>query len=140
MKLDLSSYEKVIMQLEGALTTYNSNTVQNNPDLLIHVRAGAIQAFEFVYELSWKLIKRSLEISEPTSEAIDQMSFLTLMRTASEKGLIKSDVNQWRLYREYRSTTSHTYMSEKAELVFEKLPQFLDEARALLAKLKEINI
>ena len=88
MKLDLSSYEKVIMQLEGALTTYNSNTVQNNPDLLIHVRAGAIQAFEFVYELSWKLIKRSLEISEPTSEAIYQMSFLTLMRTASEKGLI----------------------------------------------------
>lgn len=140
MKLDLSSYEKAIMQLEGALKTYSSNTVQNNPDLLIHVRAGAIQAFEFVYELSWKLIKRSLEISEPTSEVIDQMSFLTLMRTASEKGLIKSDVNQWRLYREYRSTTSHTYMSEKAELVFEKLPQFLDEARALLAKLKEINI
>ena len=140
MKLDLSSYEKVIMQLEGALKTYSSHTVQNNPDLLIHVRAGAIQAFEFVYELSWKLIKRSLEISEPTSEAIDQMSFLTLMRTASEKGLIKSDVNQWRLYREYRSTTSHTYMSEKAELVFEKLPQFLDEARALLTKLKEINI
>ena len=126
--------------MESALKTYSSNTVQNNPDLLIHVRAGAIQAFEFVYELSWKLIKRSLEISEPTSEAIDQMSFLTLMRTASEKGLIKSDVNQWRLYREYRSTTSHTYMSEKAELIFEKLPQFLDEARTLLAKLKEINI
>ncbi|MDP3372476.1 MAG: HI0074 family nucleotidyltransferase substrate-binding subunit [Candidatus Paracaedibacteraceae bacterium] len=140
MKLDLSSFEKAILQLDNALKTYHSEIVQTNPELLIHVRAGAIQAFEFVYELSWKLIKRYLQMSEPTSELIDQMSFPELMRTASEKGLIASDVNQWRLYREYRSTTNHTYAEDKAELIFEKLPNFLTEVQKILEKLKERNI
>ncbi|MES2253054.1 MAG: HI0074 family nucleotidyltransferase substrate-binding subunit [Pseudomonadota bacterium] len=139
MKLDLSSYEKAIFQLDSALNTYNSDLVQSNSSLLMHVRAGSIQAFEFVYELSHKLIKRYLEMSEPTSEIIDQMSFRELIRTACEKGLIESDVNQWTLYREYRSTTSHTYAEDKAELIFEKLPQFLKEAQGLLAKLHERN-
>jgi hypothetical protein len=78
-------------------------------------------------------------MSEPTSELIDQMSFPELIRTASEKGLILSDVNQWRLYREYRSTTSHTYAEDKAELIFEKLPFFLKEAQSLLERLQERN-
>jgi len=139
MKLDLSSYEKAIVQLDSALATCNLDLVQGNASLLIHVRAGAIQAFECVYELSHKLIKRHLEMSEPTSEVIDQMSFRELIRTACEKGLVESDVNQWALYREYRSTTSHTYAEDKAELIFEKLPQFLEEAQRLLANLHERN-
>ena len=105
----------------------------------MHVRAGAIQAFEFVYELSWKFIKRYLEITEPTPEIIDQISFPELIRTACEKGLIQSDVNQWRLYRQYRSTTSHTYDEEKAELIFDELPKFLEEAKKLLKTLQERN-
>lgn len=139
MKLDLSSYEKAITQLENALKTYNFDLVQSNPDLVMHVRAGAIQAFEFVYELSWKFIKRYLEITEPTPEIIDQISFPELIRTACEKGLIQSDVNQWRLYRQYRSTTSHTYDEEKAELIFDELPKFLEEAKKLLKTLQERN-
>lgn len=139
MKLDLSSYEKAITQLENALKTYNFDLVQSNPDLVMHVRAGAIQAFEFVYELSWKFIKRYLEITEPEPEIIDQISFPELIRTACEKGLIKSDVNQWRLYRQYRSTTSHTYDEEKAELIFDELPKFLEEAKKLLKTLQERN-
>ena len=139
MKLDLSSYEKAIMQLENTLNAYNSDIMRQNPDFLIYIRAGAIQAFEFVYELSWKLIKRYLEITEPTPEIIDQISFPDLIRTACEKGLIQSDVNQWRLYRQYRSTTSHTYDEEKAELIFEELPQFLEEVKKLLKTLQERN-
>jgi nucleotidyltransferase substrate binding protein (TIGR01987 family) len=139
MKLDLSSYEKAITQLENALKTYNFDLVQSNPDLVMHVRAGAIQAFEFVYELSWKFIKRYLEITEPEPEIIDQISFPELIRTACEKGLIQSDVNQWRLYRQYRSTTSHTYDEEKAELIFDELPKFLEEAKKLLKTLQERN-
>ncbi len=139
MKLDLSSYEKAITQLENALKTYSFDLVQSNPDLVMHERAGAIQAFEFVYELSWKFIKRYLEITEPTPEIIDQISFPELIRTACEKGLIQSDVNQWRLYRQYRSTTSHTYDEEKAELIFDELPKFLEEAKKLLKTLQERN-
>ena len=139
MKLDLSSYEKAITQLENALKTYSFDLVQSNPDLVMHERAGAIQAFEFVYELSWKFIKRYLEITEPTPEIIDQISFPELIRTACEKGLIQSDVNQWRLYRQYRSTTSHTYDEEKAELIFDELPKFLEEDKKLLKTLQERN-
>jgi nucleotidyltransferase substrate binding protein (TIGR01987 family) len=137
MKLDLTSFEKAIQQLENALEVYDSAVVKNNPNLSIHIRAGAIQAFEFVYELSWKLIKRYLEMTSPTSELIDQMSFPTLIRTACEKGLLQTDVNQWRIYRENRGTTSHTYSEDKAEIVFESIPRFLTDAQNLLRELKK---
>ncbi len=139
MKLDVSSFEKAIGQLESALNTFDSKIVQDNPDLVVHVRAGAIQAFEFVYELACKLIKRYLEMSEPVREEIDHMSFSMLIRTAFEKGLLTSDVNQWRLYRDYRCATSHTYAEDKAAQVFDELSLFLKEAKALLAALQKRN-
>lgn len=135
MKLDLTSLQKAIHQLNDALVQYDSDVVKSNPQLLPHMRAAAIQAFEFTYELSWKMIKRFLETTEPNPEALDGMDFSSLIRTANERGLIKSDVTIWRKYREDRGTTSHTYSEGKAELIFEHIPRFLEEAKALFAEI-----
>jgi len=43
----------------------------------------------------------------------------------------------WREYRRNRGTTSHTYNEEKAQEVFESVPDFLQDARYLLNRLQE---
>lgn len=137
MKLDFSAFENAINQLDDSLIQYHSGVVQQNPQLQIHMRAGAIQAFEFTYELCHKMLKRYLQNTEPSSEIIEGMDFETLIRTGNERGLLLSDVAIWKSYRAKRGTTSHTYNEEKAEVVFENIPFFLKEANYLLKVLKE---
>ncbi len=137
MKLDLSAFENAINQLADSLTQYHCDVVQQNPKLQTHMRAGAIQAFEFTYELSHKMLKRYLKKTEPSADVVESMDFETLIRTGNERDLLLSDVASWRSYRAKRGTTSHTYDEAKAEVVFENIPNFLEEVKHLLKVLKE---
>lgn len=137
IKLDTSSLTDAINQLEISLKYYDSDVVQSDPGLILQLRAAAIQAFEFTYELSWKMLKRYLEMTAPNPAEIDEMSFPTLIRTGCEQGLLLSDVAAWKIFREERGITSHTYNQKKAKDVFEKIPLFLKDAKYLLAKLQE---
>jgi nucleotidyltransferase substrate binding protein (TIGR01987 family) len=136
-KLDISSLEKAISQLEQSLAYYHSEVVQRDPGLILQLRAAAIQAFEFTYELSWKMLKRYLERAEFSPGAVDEMSFPDLIRTACEQGLLLSDLSAWLVYRKERGATSHVYDQKKAQQVFEQIPAFLAEAKFLYAKLQE---
>ena len=135
--LNTNALEKAIQQLEDSLCYYISDLVQKDPGLVLQLRAAAIQAFEFTYELSWKMIKRYLELTLPNPAVVDEMSFTTLIRTACEQNLLLSDVETWKIFRKERGITSHTYDQNKAQDVFEKIPLFLKEAKFLLAKLKK---
>ncbi len=64
MKLDLSSLKKAIAQLEEALFYCHSDIAKKDDRLALHLRAGAIQAFEFTYESCFKMLKRYLEMTE----------------------------------------------------------------------------
>ena len=112
---------------------YQSDTVKVDPGLVLQLRAAAIQAFEFTYELSWKMLKRYLTLSEPNPAEVETMSFSDLIRTGSDKGLLLSDLKQWNRYRQERGITSHTYDHAKAQEIFEKIPAFLKEAKYLLS-------
>lgn len=83
------------------------------------------------------MIKRFLEETEPNPEDFEAMDFSSLIRTANERGLIKSDITVWRKYREYSGTTSHAYSEDKAELVFDCIPGFLEDAKALLSEIQK---
>ena len=61
MKLDLSSLGNAVAQLEEGLVLYDSDIVRQFPIIRNQMRGGAIQAFEFTYELSVRMIKRYLE-------------------------------------------------------------------------------
>lgn len=135
--LDISSLEKAIKQLEESLRYYHSEIVQADPGLVLQLRAATIQAFEFTYELSWKMLKRFLELTEPNPQEIDSLSFADLIRIGNEKGLLLSDLRVWKVYRNEHSIISHTYDEEKAAMVFAQVPQFLKEAQYFLAQLKQ---
>ena len=65
------------------------------------------------------------------------MAFPDLIRTGYEKGVLLSSWDKWHEFRDARNETSHTYDEAKAQLVFAKLPEFRNELRFLLEKLKE---
>src|SRR5262249_53220271 len=106
--LILEPLNKAIQQLKNGL-----QQCKNHPenDLL---RDGVIQRFEYTYELSWKMLKRYIELTAADPTAVDQMSFADLIRTGSELGLLQSGWDKWQDFRKSRGTTSHTYDEIKA--------------------------
>ena len=139
MSLDLTPLDNAIAQLEKALEYHGSDLASRDPALKLHLRAAAIQAFEFTYELSFKMIKRHLEQASENPSQFDEMSFSAIMREAFQRGLVQSELSIWKEYRKLRGTTSHTYDEDKARAVFESVPGFLEEARYLRDQLQQRN-
>ena len=139
MRLDLTPLDDAIAQLEEAIEYHGSDLASGDPALKLHLRAAATQAFEFTYELSFKMVKRHLEQVSPNPAEFDEMSFKAIMREAFRRGLVQSEVSIWDKYRMLRGTTSHTYNAAKAQMVFESLPAFLREAGFLRDQLKQRN-
>ena len=131
MSLDLTSLHKAAASLEEILRTYDSTfeSPLATPELMRGLKAGIIQNFEFTYELSWKFMKRWLEInvSPATSNVFTRRE---LFRYAAEAGLI-DDVAKWFKYNEARNIIFHTYDEEKADKILENAVAFKDDVNAL---------
>lgn len=132
-KLDLNPLLNAVNRLAEGLTRYEKDIADTQ------IRDGLIQRFEFSYEISHKMLKRYLEAVSPTPEQFDAMAFADLIRSGNEQGLLLSDWSKWRIYREMRSKTSHTYDEDVAIQVVQGIPAFLEEARHLLKQLQERN-
>ena len=131
MTLDLSSFENAIARLEEGLARYRQDITDTQ------IRDGLIQRFEFTYELSHKMLKRYLEQTSPTPQAFDAMPFQDLIRSGNEQGLLLGDWPRWRVYREMRAKTSHTYDEQKALEVVAVIPGMLAEAQYLRDQLNK---
>jgi nucleotidyltransferase substrate binding protein (TIGR01987 family) len=136
MTLDLTSFKNAIAQLEEALMLYDSDLARAHARLALHLRAAAIQAFEFTYEISFKTLKRYLENTEANPAEIANMDFSELIRKGYELGLLQAEISDWREFRKDRGTTSHAYNEAKAQDVFETIPAFLKEARFLFTQIQ----
>ena len=132
MSLDYTPLGNAIAQLKKSLAYAHSPAAMADPGLREQMRNSVIQCFEFTYELSWKMLKRYLEETEPDPSEIDVSTFQNLIRLGNERALLRSDWRQWKLYRQARTDSSHTYDAAKAEAVFAVAPDFLVEARHLL--------
>jgi nucleotidyltransferase substrate binding protein (TIGR01987 family) len=138
MFLDLTHLEKAAFQLERSLAYLNSELARNDSGLREQFRAAAIQAFEFTYELAVKMIRRQLEQIVANPSELREMAFMDLIRSGAEAGLVE-DVARYRLYREKRNITSHTYNEERSEEVLSVLDSFLTDTRFLLKELGRRN-
>jgi len=139
-KLDLSALQNSITSLEDGLDVVSDSHWFNvqRPAVQNTLIAGVIQNFEFVYEISIKMIRRTIELESASPEDVDETDFRAVLRTAAEKGLI-ADVEAWFKYRKMRNITAHTYDHEKARQVYEGTREFIRDARALLAALRKRN-
>lgn len=81
-------------------------------------KAGAIQAFEFTYELAWKTIKRLLE-----KEGILVRSPREAFREAAALKVI-SDPEVWFQFIDARNETVHTYLEDARDRVLDIFDEF----------------
>lgn len=96
-------------------------------------RAGAIQAFEFSYELAWKTIKRVLN-----KRGIDVVSPRDAFREAAVSKLI-SDPKLWFSFIEKRNISSHTYDEEKVINVISVFENFSQALTELVTNLQTLH-
>ena len=138
--LDLSSLRHALTSLEGSLSIVENLAWFNQQSPIIQntLIAGVIQNFEFVYEISYKMIKRQLELDSGSPTEVDESNFRDVLRAAAEKGLI-TDVTTWFTYRNMRNITAHTYDQHKAHEVYKGALVFVQDARALLTALEARN-
>ncbi|VEB25554.1 nucleotidyltransferase substrate binding protein [Actinobacillus lignieresii] len=127
------SLEETIKQLSDlAWFTQQKWIVQ---DTLI---AGAIQKFEFVYELSLKMMKRQLQQEAINNDDVGGYGFKDILREALRLGII-NDMSKWVEYRDMRNITSHTYDQQKADAVYSRISDFLEQSRFLVEQLRRRN-
>jgi nucleotidyltransferase substrate binding protein (TIGR01987 family) len=130
--LDLSSFDKALSKLGRAIARAHIDLSDEE------IRDGAIQRFEYCFELSWKMLKRQVEQDIAVPSMVDAMSFKELIREGFERGYIACP-EDWFIFREHRNTVSHVYSEEKAKIVFASAEKLLTSARGLYDKLKEQN-
>ncbi|MBI2094699.1 MAG: nucleotidyltransferase substrate binding protein [Candidatus Omnitrophica bacterium] len=138
MKIDYSAFEKAIDQLEKSRGFLRSEMAAGNKDLYEQFRAASIKAFEYTYELALKMIRRQLDQIAINPEELREMAFMDFIRTAHEAGLVR-EVPAFKVYREKRNITAHTYDADKAEEILPVLDPFLRDARYILGELKKRN-
>ncbi|WP_032093049.1 nucleotidyltransferase substrate binding protein [Necropsobacter rosorum] len=138
--LDLSALEKALSSLHEANHVVRQSEWFNEQEATIQnmLIAGLIQNFEFVYEISIKMIKRQLEIDALIATEIDHSNFRDILRLAAEKGLI-NNITAWFEYRTMRNITSHTYDEDKAKTVCDGISAFLQDADYLFNQLRTRN-
>jgi nucleotidyltransferase substrate binding protein (TIGR01987 family) len=134
--LDVTSYRNALAQLRLSIETCDGALGREDSHVARQLRAGAIQAFEYTYELAVKMLRRQLE--EMESAAVDQLPFRDLVRLRAEKGLIGDPV-AWFAYRAKRNVTAHGYDEARARDIYAALPAFAEQAACLLAALERLN-
>lgn len=139
-RLDLSSLRDAVRSLEDGVEVVSDGDWFNQQSKKVQntLVAGVIQNFEFVYEISFKMIRRQIEAESASPEEVDETNFREVLRVAAEKGLI-ADVEAWFRYRKMRNTTAHTYDHKKARQVYKDTLGFISDARALLTALESRN-
>lgn len=131
MALHLESFQNALQRLEEGLSILAGDP-QNSM-----LRDAVIKRFEFTYEVTHKTLRRYLMDSSAQPDTVAGMSFAALIRTANERGLLRSDWKRWHGFRDARNRSSHLYDQHAADEVLAQVPDFLAEARDLCSRLKE---
>ena len=138
MRLEYSSLERAVAQLQKSFDYLHSDLARRDAGLREQFRAATIQAFEFSYELAIKMIRRQLAQIVANPDELQQIDFADLMRDAADAGIVR-DVPAYLRFREMRNKTSHTYNAERAEKTVAAMDEFLLDVRFLLKELERRN-
>ncbi|MBT3456218.1 nucleotidyltransferase [bacterium] len=93
---------------------------------------GAIQRFEFTYELLWKTLKKILAFKGVVSNSPREV-----FRAAAKNGLLE-DPKFWFEVIKKRNISTHIYNEEMAEEVFDFLQLFEKELEKVIDKIRQL--
>jgi len=127
--IDYSPLGRAVARLKEGL-----EALKREPENTLY-RDGVIRRFEFTYGLCASMLER-FPMHAASVQPDKKMTFPTLIRTASEMGLLRSGWDVWYRFREARNLTSHVYNEDVARQVVDKIPSFAEEADYLYAELE----
>ncbi|RLG30367.1 nucleotidyltransferase [Methanosarcinales archaeon] len=120
-----------IKEAEKALETLRE--ILREPYSVI-VRDATIQRFEYTFEIFWKLVKEYLY----NHEGIECNSPKSCFREASSVGLLSEEQTITCLeMTDDRNLTSHTYIEEVAENIYEKIRDYNELMDTVLNRIKK---
>lgn len=119
---ELEKLERALLSLEAAVAKSPENDLE---------RDGAIQRFEFTFELAWKTMRRYLK---SLGRVEVSGSPKPVLRDALAEGLI-NDLDAWFEFLEARNASTHIYNEAQARDVFLIAQRFPHFARGLLERL-----
>jgi nucleotidyltransferase substrate binding protein (TIGR01987 family) len=139
MPLVLDSLQRAVAALNAVLAKSDDAEFMRGLDDVARsaIKSGAIQHFEFTYELCWKFMRRWLGMNISPTVA-DGVTRRELFRLAAENRLI-DDVEEWMRHHDARNETSHTYDPAIAERVYAAAHDFARDARRLQEALESRN-
>ncbi|MDR2543966.1 MAG: nucleotidyltransferase substrate binding protein [Methanobrevibacter sp.] len=120
-KLDITTLINSCNTLKNSIDIYKEYSDEDY--LADSIRSGVIQNFEVSYELSWKFMKRWLElnISPDIVKGVSRKEFYRI----AFNNLLISDIQKWWDFHEARNKTSHIYDEDIAEEVLSVAFEFL---------------
>lgn len=123
------TYTDRLSELKMAFTRLKEamSEVKNQLD-----KDGAIQRFEFVFELVWKTLKDYAE----DKGRLDAVSPKDSFRVAADLGLIENPL-VWFDFLKSRNEATHLYDEQKADEVFSKVPDFIASVEILILKMEQ---
>lgn len=121
-KIDLTA----ILKAQKKFEAFRKNLITDQD------KTGVVQAFEYCYELSWKLMQRILK-----QNGIDVNSPKTTFREAGLNHLI-DDAELWFDFQKKRNLTVHSYNEENVELIISIVDSFSKEMDKLITRAREL--
>lgn len=121
-------FEEKLATFEQALNTFKEALLDHPSEL---ERDGAIQRFEYCFDLSWKTLKRFLE----KLGLMNLNSPRSVFAAAFAENIIADEVT-WSNIMLKRNASVHTYNQALAENLFALLPEYYEAMQSLLLKMK----
>ena len=121
---------KNLDKLEKAQATFERFRVDMKTD---RDQAGAVQAFEFCYELAWKVMKAALE-----DRGLQTESPKDTFRKAALENIVQ-DPEIWFFFQKIRNITVHTYEQANLDTVVASFDQFSQELKLAVQNLRNLD-
>ena len=129
-EINYDKFEKSLRRLEERYRYYqeNKNSISTDINFLESVEESCIQRFEICFEMLHVHLKKYLEsegmVDLPTAPK-------KLFRIAAQNKTIH-EVEDWIGFLEKRNNSSHDYSGKKAKDSLAVIPEFIEDAKALL--------
>ena len=133
--ISLKAFANSVAALGRALALYE---VHRDGELRVMARNSVILEFEICYGQCRPAMQRCLEEFDGTSsQALDEMTYASLIRTANERGYTDTPWAEWKAFRDARNTTAHAYSEPAAEEILRQIPRFLVAVQDMLKRMEK---
>jgi nucleotidyltransferase substrate binding protein (TIGR01987 family) len=124
--------------LEKALATLKEAWHEYPKDMSnTFVRDSVTQRFEYIFELSRKILRRFLAESESSRAEVMELMYNDLIRFANKRGLLRNNLETWDKYRKACNLISHNYYEFNMKEIMIIVPVFIGEVEIELNVIKE---